>query len=205
MKKIFDIRHIVILLMVGIIVFLQFFVPPQIEIEEKLVYDTIPQEVIYEVEVEVPYEVEVEKIVEVPAPTPLVDTSFILQEYYVKNFESDTITLSNNQGVVYLFDSISQNKVVSRNFSATIKPKIVREPAPEPPKVRNQVYVGLNGALSHQDWVNSLGTSILLKTKDDKVFQLGGGFANRTLDGTTGKFYPYVTGGVYWKLKFNRE
>jgi hypothetical protein len=205
MKKIFDIRHIVILLMVGIIIFLQFFVPPQIEIEEKLVYDTIPQEVIYEVEVEVPYEVEVEKIVEVPAPTPLVDTSFILQEYYVKNFESDTITLSNNQGVVYLFDSISQNKVVSRNFSAIIKPKIVREPAPEPPKVRNQVYVGLNGALSHQDWVNSLGTSILLKTKDDKVFQLGGGFANRTLDGTTGKFYPYVTGGVYWKLKFNRE
>jgi len=205
MKKIFDIRHIVILLMVGIIIFLQFFIPPQIEIEEKLVYDTIPQEVIYEVEVEVPYEVEVEKIVEVPAPTPLVDTSFILQEYYVKNFESDTITLSNNQGVVYLFDSISQNKVVSRNFSATIKPKIVRELAPEPPKVRNQVYVGLNGALSHQDWVNSLGTSILLKTKDDKVFQLGGGFANRTLDGTTGKFYPYVTGGVYWKLKFNRE
>ena len=205
MKKIFDIRHIVILLMVGIIVFLQFFVPPQIEIEEKLVYDTIPQEVIYEVEVEVPYEVEVEKIVEVPAPTPLVDTSFILQEYYVKNFESDTITLSNNQGVVYLFDSISQNKVVSRNFSATIKPKIVREPALELPKIRNQVYVGLNGALSQQDWVNSIGTSILLKTKDDKVFQLGGGFANRTLDGTTGKFYPYVTGGVYWKLKFNRE
>jgi hypothetical protein len=191
--------------MVGVIIFLQFFVPPQIEIEEKLVYDTIPQEVIYEVEVEVPYEVEVEKIVEVPSPTPLVDTAFILQKYYVKNFKSDTITLNNNQGVIYLFDSISQNKVVSRNFSATIKPKIVREPAPEPPKVRNQVYVGLNGALSHQDWVNSLGTSILLKTKDDKVFQLGGGVANRTFDGVTGKFYPYVTGGVYWKLKFNRE
>jgi hypothetical protein len=113
--------------------------------------------------------------------------------------------LSNNQGVIYLFDSISQNKVVSRNFSATIKPKIVREPAPEPPKVRNQVYVGLNGALSHQDWVNSLGTSILLKTKDDKIFQLGGGVANRTFDGVTGKFTPYITGGVYWKLKFNRE
>jgi hypothetical protein len=205
MKKIFDIRYIAILIMIGIIIYLQFFVPPQILETEKLVYDTIPQEVIYEVEVEVPYEVEVEKIVEVPAPTPLVDTSFILQEYYVKNFESDTITLSNNQGVVYLFDTISQNKVISRNFSATIKPKIVREPALELPKIRNQVYIGLNGALSQQDWVNSIGTSILLKTKDDKIFQLGGGFANRTLDGTTGKFYPYVTGGVYWKLKFNRE
>jgi hypothetical protein len=205
MKKIFDIRHIVILLMVGIIIFLQFFVPPQIEIEEKLVYDTIPHEVEIEVEVPVEVEVEVEKIVEVPAPTPLVDTAFILKNFFIKNFVQDTITLSNNQGVIYLFDSISQNKVVSRNFSATIKPKIVREPAPEPPKVRNQVYVGLNGSLSQQDWVNSIGTSILLKTKDDKVFQLGGGFANRTFDGVTGKFTPYVTGGVYWKLKLNRE
>jgi hypothetical protein len=205
MKKIFDIRHIVILLMVGIIIFLQFFVPPQIEIEEKLVYDTIPQEVIYEVEVEVPYEVEVEKIVEVPAPTPLVDTSFILQKYYVKNFKSDTITLNNNQGVIYLFDSISQNKVVSRKFTANVKPKIVREPAPEPPKVRNQVYVGLNGALSHQDWVNSLGTSVLLKTKDDKIFQLGGGVANRTFDGVTGKFTPYIMGGAYWKIRIRKD
>jgi hypothetical protein len=191
--------------MVGIIIFLQFFVPPQIEIEEKLVYDTIPQEVIYEVEVEVPYEVEVEKIVEVPAPTPLVDTTFILKNFFIKNFVQDTITLNNNQGVVYLFDSISQNKVVSRNFSATIKPKIVREPAPEPPKVRNQVYVGLNGALSHQDWVNSLGTSILLKTKDDKIFQLGGGVTNRTFDGVTGRFTPYVTGGAYWKIRIRKD
>ena len=205
MKKIFDIRHIVILIMVGIIIFLQFFVPPQIEVEEKLVYDTIPQEVIYEVEVEVPYEVEVEKIVEVPAPTPLVDTTFILKNFYLKNFVQDTITLSNNQGVIYLFDTISQNNVVARKFTANIKPKIVREPASEPLKVRNQVYIGLNGALSYQDWVNSLGTSILLKTKDDKIFQLGGGVANRTFDGVTGSFTPYIMGGVYWKLKFNRE
>ena len=125
MKKIFDIRHIVILIMVGVIIFLQFFVPPQIEIEEKLVYDTIPQEVIYEVEVEVPYEVEVERIVEVPSPLPVVDTTFILKNFYAKYFQQDTIMLNNNQGVIYLFDSISQNKVVSRNFSATIKPKIV--------------------------------------------------------------------------------
>ena len=197
MKKIFDIRHIVILLMVGVIIFFQFFVPPQIQIEEKLVYDTIPQELIYEVEVE--------KIVEVPAPTPLVDTAFILKNFYLKNFVQDTITLSNNQGVIYLFDTISQNNIVARKFTANIKPKIVREPAPEPPKVRNQVYVGLNGALSHQDWVNSLGTSILLKTKDDKIFQLGGGVANRTLDGVTGSFTPYVTGGTYWKIRIRKD
>jgi hypothetical protein len=123
----------------------------------------------------------------------------------LKNFVQDTITLSNNQGVIYLFDTISQNNVVARKFAANIKPKIVREPAPEPPKVRNQVYVGLNGALSHQDWVNSLGTSILLKTKDDKIFQLGGGVTNRTFDGVTGRFTPYVTGGAYWKIRIRKD
>jgi len=189
----------------GVIIFLHFFVPPQIQIEEKLVYDTIPEEVPYEVEVQVPYEVEVEKIVEVLAPTPLVDTASILKNFYLKNFVQDTITLSNNQGVIYLFDTISQNNVVARKFTANIKPKIVREPAPEPPKVRNQVYVGLNGALSHQDWVNSLGTSILLKTKDDKIFQLGGGVTNRTFDGVTGRFTPYVTGGAYWKIRIRKD
>jgi len=95
--------------MLGVIIFLHFFVPPQIQIEEKLVYDTIPEEVPYEVEVQVPYEVEVEKIVEVLAPTPLVDTASILKNFYLKNFVQDTITLSNNQGVIYLFE-FTRNK-----------------------------------------------------------------------------------------------
>ncbi len=187
--------------MVGAIIFLQFFVPPTIEIEEKLIYDTIPQEVLYEVEVEVPYEVEVEKIVEVPAPNPLVDTTFIVKKFNMKQFQTDTLILNNNLGVVYLFDSISNNQVVNRKFVANIKPKVVREPTPEPPKVRNQVYFGLGGSYSNQDWVNSLGTNILLRTKDDKIFQIGAGVANRTSDGITGEFIPYVNAGVYWKIR----
>jgi hypothetical protein len=205
MKKIFDIRHIIILIMVGAIIFLQFFVPPTIEIEEKLIYDTIPQEVLYEVEVEVPYEVEVEKIVEVPAPNPLVDTTFIVKKFNMKQFQTDTLILNNNLGVVYLFDSISNNQVVNRKFVANIKPKVVREPTPEPPKVRNQVYFGLGGSYSNQDWVNSLGTNILLRTKDDKIFQIGAGVANRTSDGITGEFIPYVNAGVYWKIRIRKD
>ncbi len=191
--------------MVGAIIFLQFFVPPTIEIEEKLIYDTIPQEVLYEVEVEVPYEVEVEKIVEVPAPNPLVDTTFIVKKFNMKQFQTDTLILNNNLGVVYLFDSISNNQVVNRKFVANIKPKVVREPTPEPPKVRNQVYFGLGGSYSNQDWVNSLGTNILLRTKDDKIFQIGAGVANRTSDGITGEFIPYVNAGVYWKIRIRKD
>jgi hypothetical protein len=190
--------------MMGIIIYSQFFIPPQIQIKETMVYDTIPKEVLLEVEVPYEVEVEVEKIVEVLVQ-PVVDTSYILQKYYIKNYESDTIILKNKQGSIYLFDTISQNKVISRKFISNIRPKIVREPSPEPPKIKNRVYVGLNGSLSRQDWVNSIGTSVLLKTKDEKIFQIGVGVANRTFDGTTGNFVPYVTGGVYWELKLNKD
>ena len=134
-----------------------------------------------------------------------VDTLEILKEFYTKTIKLDTIKLNNNQGFIYLIDSISKNNIISRQWSATIKPKIVREPSPEPPKVRNQVYVGFNGALSQNDWVNSLGTSVLLKTKNDKIFQLGVGVANRTVDGISGGFTPFINGGVYWKIKLKKD
>ena len=49
--------------------------------------------------------------------------------------------------------------------------------------------------------MSHLGTGILIKTKEDKVFHLGVGVANRVTDGTNGTFTPYVDGGVYWKIK----
>jgi hypothetical protein len=142
------------------------------------------------------------KIDLIPTGIPNEFTNFL---ELCEQFQTDTLILNNNLGVVYLFDSISNNQVVNRKFVANIKPKVVREPTPEPPKVRNQVYFGLGGSYSNQDWVNSLGTNMLLRTKDDKIFQIGVGVANRTSDGITGEFIPYVNGGVFWKIKFNRE
>jgi hypothetical protein len=130
-----------------------------------------------------------------------VDTAAILQNYLVTNSFIDTIKLNNNQGFVYLDQTVSQNKITARKWSATIKPKIVREPAPEPPPIRNQVFFGINGALSKEDYVNSLGVGVILKTKKDHLYQIGTGVANRTVDGVTGEFRPYISGGVYWKIK----
>lgn len=200
MKKILDIRHFVILLLLGVILFLKSDNQPVIrevikEIPGEVIRDTVSvteyvmgEDIYHDTTIYVPTLVQ-------------VDTSEILKEFYAKTFKLDTIKLNNNQGFVYLVDSISKNNITSRQWSATIKPKIVREPAPEPPKVRNQVYLGFNGALSHHDWVNSLGTSVLFKTKDDKIFQVGVGVANRTVDGISGGFTPFINGGVYWKIK----
>ena len=52
--------------------------------------------------------------------------------------------------------------------------------------------------------MSHIGTGILFKTKDDKIFHVGVGVANRVLDGTSGTFTPYVDGGVYWKLKLKK-
>jgi hypothetical protein len=134
-----------------------------------------------------------------------VDTAAILQSFYVTNSFIDTLKLNNNQGFVYLNQTVSENKIASRKWSATIKPKIVREPAPEPPPIKNQLFFGINGAISREDWVNSLGMGVILKTKKDHLYQVGAGVANRTVDGVSGEFRPFLSGGVYWKIKVKKD
>jgi hypothetical protein len=204
MKKILDVRHFIIFALACALIFLR----GDNNTITKQVVKEVPGEVVHDT-VSVPEYLEgetiyLDSIVYVPTLVQ-VDTAEILKDFYAKILLNDTIKLNNNQGFVYLSDSISKNNIVSRKWSATIKPKIVREPTPEPPKVRNQVYIGLNGALSEKDFVNSLGTSILFKTKDDKIFQVGVGVANRTFDGYSGTFIPYINGGVYWKIKFKKD
>ena len=210
MKKILDIRHFIILgLIITLIVLLKSDNNPKIkevirEVPSEPIHDTIP----VEVEVEVPFAVKGDDIYHdttIYVPTYVqVDTAAILQKYYVTNSFIDTIKLNNNQGFVYLNQDVSENKIASRKWSATIKPKIVREPTPEPPPIKNQVFFGINGAISREDWVNSLGMGVILKTKKDHLYQIGTGVANRTVDGVTGEFRPFINGGVYWKIKLKQ-
>jgi hypothetical protein len=205
MKKILDVRHFIILaLIITLIVLLKSDKPPKImevvkEVPSEPIHDTIS------VEVEVPYVIKGEDIYHdttIYVPTYVsVDTAAILQNYFVTNSFNDTLKLNNNQGFIYLNQTVSENKIASRKWSASVKPKIVREPAPEPPPIKNQVFVGINGAISREDWVNSLGAGLILKTKKDHLYQVGIGVANRTVDGVTGEFRPFINGGVYWKIK----
>jgi len=208
MKKILDVRHFIILGLIITLVLLQSDNKPKIkevikEVPSEPIHDTIP------VEVEVPYEVKGDDIYHdttIYVPTYVqVDTAAILQNYYVTNSFIDTIKLNNNQGFVYLNQDVSENKIASRKWSATIKPKIVREPAPEPPPIKNQVFFGINGAVSKEDWVNSLGMGFIVKTKKDHLYQVGVGVANRTVDGISGEFRPFLSGGVYWKIKVKKN
>lgn len=206
MKKILDVRHFIILALLIALLFLK----GDKNVEIKKVIEKVPAEIIHDtIPQEVPVYIEGEDIYHdttIYVPTYVsVDTTEILKQFYVKNFYQDTIKLNNNQGFMYLSDSISQNKIISRKWMASIKPKIVREPAPLPPPIRNQVFVGVDGSWSQKDWVNSLGMGLILKTKKDHLYHVGVGVANRTTDGLSGEFTPYLNGGIYWKIKVKKD
>ena len=44
----------------------------------------------------------------------------------------------------------------------------------------------------------------ILNTKSDKIYNLGIGVANRVVDGTNGGLTPYISGGVYWKIRLKK-
>jgi hypothetical protein len=143
--------------------------------------------------------IQIEKVIEVPT---VVDTTTILKKFYDKNFHKDTIELSNNLGFVFINDSISQNEIFKRTFTFNLNEPVKEEPIIVPPApLINQVYFGVNGQLNQRDQIGAIGLGLMLKTKKEKIFNVTFGVSNKTLDGKTGEFIPYVGGGVYWNIK----
>ena len=215
MKKYLNAKNITIVILI-ILLFLVFLNPggqlptrtkyvPQTDSIPYAVHDTVTVDslVEVEVEVEVPVEVEVEKRVEVPVYQP-IDTMEILKVHFAKVQHKEVLTLPNNQGTVTLIDTISKNSIVNRQFIADIKRMIVKDTIYTKEPKKNQLFFGLNGGFNKENVVSHIGTGVLFKTKDDKIFHVGVGVANRVLDGTSGTFTPYVDGGVYWKLKLKK-
>jgi hypothetical protein len=209
MKKLINIPNGIILLLVVVSV-IEFINPKGIMPNRTIlkidsipyaIHDTVSVDSLVEVEVEI--EVEVEKRVEVPV-YQLIDTMEILKIHFAKVQHKEVLTLPNNQGTVTLIDTISKNSIVNRNFIADIKRMIVNDTIYTKEPKKNQLFFGFNSGINKQNVVSHIGTGVLFKTKDDKIFHVGVGVANRLLDGSTGTFTPYIDGGVYWKVKIKK-
>jgi hypothetical protein len=215
MKKIFDIRHIIIVILL-LVAALEFINPKGIMPNRTIavhdtvgvevpVHDTIPQEV--EVEVEVPVEVQVEK----PVPyavhdtiQAVVDTNLIVNQYLNSfNVFTNTYKFDKKQGSITITDTISKNKIVGRKYTTKITPITDTLYLPEP--FKRKVFFGIEGGFNQADFMNSVGAGLLINSKSDKIYNLGIGVANRTTDGTNGEFHPYIKGGVYWKIKLKKQ
>ena len=112
--------------------------------------------------------------------------------------------LPDSLGIVALNDTISQNKILGRTFNASVKQRTIKETTIVKELPKTKIFYGLEGGFNKADVVSSVGAGVLINTKKDKIYQLGLGVNNKTTDGTTGAFSPYIRGGVYWKIKLKK-
>ena len=147
------------------------------------------------------HETIVEKEVIIPA---IIDTLALLKDYYSKVLYKDTLILPDSLGIVALNDTISQNKILGRTFNASVKQRTIKETTIVKELPKTKIFYGLEGGFNKADVVSSVGAGVLINTKKDKIYQLGLGVNNKTTDGTTGAFSPYIRGGVYWKIKLKK-
>jgi len=133
-----------------------------------------------------------------------VDSAEILRDYLAKVVYKDTLVLDGGLGTIALTDTITKNRILGRTWDAKVKERIIKEEMIVKEPARNQVYYGLNAGFNKEDYVSAIGAGVILKTKKDKIYQLGIGVNNRTTDGTNGGFSPYVGFGTYWKIKVKK-
>jgi hypothetical protein len=133
-----------------------------------------------------------------------IDTITILKDYFAKNVYKDTLHLPDSLGYVFLTDTISKNAIASRIFKSNVKQRTIKETTIVKELPKAQLYFGFDGGFNKTDVVSNLGAAIMLKSKSDKIYKIGAGVNNHTVDGMTGTLSPYISGGIYWKLKLKK-
>jgi len=216
MKKLLNLKNIAIALLVAIVLFQQCGGNKKgtgeiVKVDGKK-YELIKHE-IDTVEVvktkvvtkkgeDIYHETIVEKEVIIPA---VIDTAALLKDYYSKVLYKDVLVLPDSLGTVAVTDTISQNKIWGRTFNANVKQRIIKETTIVKELPKTQVYYGFTGGFNKVDVVANLGAGVLIKSKSDKIYQLGIGVANKVgTDGTNGVLTPFIGGGVFWKIKFKK-
>jgi hypothetical protein len=215
MKKLLNFKNIAIAALI-IFVLLQWFNPGGILPGKKVfiagkAYEVIKHEIdtvdIVKTKVvtkkgeDIYHETIVEKEVIIPA---VIDTMALLKDYYSKVLYKDTLILPDSLGTVSVIDTITQNKILGRTFNANVKQRTIKETMIVKELPKTKIFYGLEGGFNKADFVSSVGAGVLINTKKDKIYQLGLGVNNQTIDGVNGSFSPYIRGGVYWKIKLKK-
>ena len=215
MKKLLNFKNIAIVALI-IFVLLQWFNPGGILPGKKVfiagkAYEVIKHEIdtvdIVKTKVitkkgeDIYHETIVEKEVIIPA---VIDTAALLKDYYSKVLYKDTLILPDSLGTVSVIDTITQNKILGRTFNANVKQRTIKETMIVKELPKTKIFYGLEGGFNKADFVSSVGAGVLINTKKDKIYQLGLGVNNQTIDGVNGSFSPYIRGGVYWKIKLKK-
>jgi hypothetical protein len=207
MKKLLSVKNIAITVLVALVMVKWFGPKETVYIDKPYEVAKSSKDTVTVVETEVVFKkgktvyekVTVEKEVVVAA---VVDTMNILKQYYSRVGYQDTLRLD-SLGTVSVLDSITQNRIFTRRFVASIKPRLeikkdtvsIKEPA------KTKLYYGPEGGFNHTNLVSHVGIAVLVKSKKDVMYNIGIGYSNQRVDKTNFTWTPYLSTGIFWRVK----
>jgi hypothetical protein len=113
----------------------------------------------------------------------ITDTITIVKDYNQVKVYSDTMRID-SIGYAYIQDTISQNKIQGRGFSANFNLPTITITKLIEPKSKNQLYLGFIGDLKHSNGQIGIGGSIALKTAKNTLYT-----ATATMNGYSFGYY----------------
>lgn len=110
-----------------------------------------------------------------------IDTPKVITKYFEKVVYNDT-------GKNYVIhDTLSQNKIISRQVFTDFKVPVITQGQ------RTQLYLGVMAQGNPLTPISGFGPSLMLKTKQDKIFEVGALYGNGQI------FYQ---AGIKFKISF---
>lgn len=133
---------------------------------------------------------DITKIVEVVKEIPAnIDTLSILRDYYARVFYKDTFKLKDSLGYIVVNDTITTNRIFSREFISYINITTIKETI-YLKEIKNSLFLGPAVQFGKSP---SFGGDLHLKTKKDMLIGFGLGF---NLNASS-----YFRGSIGWKIK----
>jgi hypothetical protein len=109
--------------------------------------------------------------VQIPVQFTVHDTIEVLTDYMRKYAYSDTIKIDSNN-IVFIQDTISQNKILARGFSAKLSEKTIIETRTITPKVKNALYLGIITDFRQDKTIDNLGIGAIYRVKNKALIGL---------------------------------
>jgi len=103
---------------------------------------------------------------------PVHDTIKIVSDYSRVYSYLDTIRLDTNN-VVFIKDTITQNRIIGRGFSANLSEKTIIQTRTITPKPKNALYLGVLADLRQDKSLQGVGIGLMLKVKDRALIGVG--------------------------------
>lgn len=101
---------------------------------------------------------------------PITDTFYVLNDYNSIRAYSDTIHIDSSTFVVD--DTISQNKILSRGFTANISTKTIRTKEYFVQKAKYGLYLGIRASFRQDNGLEVLSPGLMLNAKNKALIGL---------------------------------